>query len=585
MRNFTIKRTMKIKYFGNGRNLTFTQYKSQNKNFIALFYDRWDDYNFKTQFPCAIICDGEEVELTVYIKIYIESVDFSGAYLDKKVNDGWDGEFPIPNENYVSVPSDIDFYGALIAKYGTEVAKEVVIKLRDAICLKIVAPDEKMSNLIDTDAFRISLLRESGANKAYQDGWQVFDSKIQSLIGDFSLTMPDDDGIPWVVDFRFNSNILPYDINVLIGPNGVGKSYSLKSLVEYWLKIGRGSPAALMKTGHRPFDEHPNLERLILLSYSPFEDFVIDLQSSGLRDEEVYKYFGFRRRGEDKNGEESIKISRNLPSSDAVYSIIDCIQEDQAQFFLPNHKPKVETAFQVLREAIVFDDMAFAINIPAWSKSIELSVWLARSRLIDEIVLIGEVKYLKVSALRSEGNAISFLREIADAERGVIFLNNNIPVELSSGQRMFSFIVINVLGAIRNNSLLVIDEPELFLHPNLEITLIALLKDVLQRFSSKAIIATHSLVTVREIPANCVHVFRKTKFGRDVVRPPFETFGCDIERISSYVFGDRSISKPFEAWLSTKVKEYGSSRAFIEALGGELNEEMLMRINFEGRQI
>lgn len=576
---------MKIKYFGNGRNSAFNNYKKLNKDFIALFYDRWDDYNFKTQFPCAIVCDGEELELTVYIKIYIENIDFSGAYLDKKVESGWDGEFPIPNENYVSVPSDIDFYGALVAKYGMDVTRDALGKLRDAICLKIIGPDQQLSKLIDTDAFRISLLRESGANKAYQDGWKIFSAGSQSLIGDFALTLPDESGIPWVIDFRFNSNILPYDINVLVGPNGVGKSYSLKSLVEYWLKIGRGAPADLKKSGHRPFDEHPNLERLILLSYSPFEDFVIDLHASGLRDQEVYKYFGFRHRGEDKNGAESIKISRNLPSSDAVYSIIDCIQEDQEKFFLPNHKPKVETAFQVLSDAIVFDEMAFALKLPVDSQSIGLTVWLTQNRLENKILSIGDIKYLKVSALRAQGEGISFLRDIADAERGVIFLNNDVPVELSSGQRMFSYIVINVLGAIRNNSLLVIDEPELFLHPNLEITLITLLKDVLQRFASKAIIATHSLVTVREIPANCVHVFRKSEFGRDVVRPPFETFGCDIQRISSYVFGDKSVSKPFEAWLANKVKEFGSSDAFIQALGGELNEEMLMRIKYEGRKI
>ena len=228
---------MKIKYFGNGRNSAFNNYKIINKNFIALFYDRWDDYNFKTQFPCAIVCDGEELELTVYIKIYIENIDFSGAYLDKKVESGWDGEFPTPNENYVSVPSDIDFYGALVAKYGMDVTRDALGKLRDAICLKIIGPDQQLSKLIDTDAFRISLLRESGANKAYQDGWQIFSAGSQSLIGDFALTLPDESGIPWVIDFRFNSNILPYDINVLVGPNGVGKSYSLKSLVEYWLKI------------------------------------------------------------------------------------------------------------------------------------------------------------------------------------------------------------------------------------------------------------------------------------------------------------------------------------------------------------
>lgn len=576
---------MKIKYFGNDRNESFNQYKMENKNFIALFYDKWDDYNYKTQFPCALFCEGEEIELSIHIKIYIENKDFSAQYLDEKIAKGWNGEFPIPNENYISVPSDIDFYGALIAKYGSDVARDVVIKLRDVICLKIVSADIEMSKLIDSTVFRISLLRESGANKAYQDGWRIFESEEKSQIGDFSLAMPSDDGPSWRVDFRFNSNILPYDINVLIGPNGVGKSYSLKSLVEYWLKIGKGDPVYLQEKNHTPFDIHPNLERLILLSYSPFEDFVIDLENSGLKDEQVYKYFGFRHKGTDGNGNKTIKISRNLPSSDAVYSIIDCIQEDQAHYFLPNRSPKVETAFQVLREAIDFDEMAIAIKKDAADVPFDSMGWLAFSTLGQSAITINDTRYFRVSKIKTDSNTAKLIMGVLDAELGVIFLKNEKIVDLSSGQRMFSFIVINILGAIRNNSLLVIDEPELFLHPNLEITLIGLLKDLLHRFSSKAIIATHSLVTVREIPANCVHVFRKTNFGRDVTHPPFETFGGDIQRISSYVFGDRSISKPFESWLSTKVKEYGGATEFVKALGNEINEEMLLRINFEGRQI
>ncbi len=576
---------MKIKYFGNGRDLKFKEFKSQNKNFIALFYDRWDDYNYKTQFPCAVICDGEELELSVYIKIYIENTDFSGQYLDKKVAEGWNGEFPIPNENYISLPSDIDFYGALIAKYGLDQARDTVIKLRDVVCIKIGPPDPEMSRLMDSDVFRISLLRESGANKAFQDGWQAFHSNEKYQIGDFALAMPAEDGPPWNVKFRFNSQILPYDINVLIGPNGIGKSYSLKRFVEYWLRIGKGDPKYLERVGHKPFDKHPNLERLIILSYSPFEDFVLDLSSSGLKDQQVYKYFGFRRRGVDASGNVSVKISRNLPSSDAVYSIIECLQEDHNHYFLPNRNQKVETAFQVLKEAIDFDEMAIAIKKDHRNLSPIAANWLLSSSLDFTVITIEETSYLQISKIKVGNQTASLIHEFVDAEKGVIFLKGKKIIELSSGQRMFSFMVINILGAIRNNSLLVIDEPELFLHPNLEITLITLLKDVLRRFASKAIIATHSLVTVREIPANCVHVFRKNDFGRDVVRPPFETFGGDIQRISSYVFGDRSVSKPFESWLANKVKEYGSASAFVKALGTEVNEEMLLRINFEGRKI
>jgi ABC-type methionine transport system ATPase subunit len=161
---------------------------------------------------------------------------------------------------------------------------------------------------------------------------------------------------------------------------------------------------------------------------------------------------------------------------------------------------------------------------------------------------------------------------------GVSFIKDGIPIELSSGQRLFAYIVINLLGVIRRNSLVLIDEPELFLHPTLEIQFIEMLKEILASFNSKALLATHSEVIVREVPADSVHVFQRTEDGLVISHPPFQTFGGDIQRISSYVFGDNVISKPFEKWLSRKLDEFGSAEALILELGDSLNEEMLVQI-------
>ncbi|WP_216610867.1 AAA family ATPase [Vibrio mediterranei] len=166
----------------------------------------------------------------------------------------------------------------------------------------------------------------------------------------------------------------------------------------------------------------------------------------------------------------------------------------------------------------------------------------------------------------------------------VIFLKEQQPLSLSSGQRLFTFIVINVLDAIRYNSLIVIDEPELFLHPTLEIEFISLLKAVLAPFSSKTILATHSLSVVREVPSNCVHIFREDETGLDIVPPPFETFGGNVQRISSYVFGDKSVSKPFDEWVEAKMQEPIDADSLINQLGSEINEELMMKILSLGRK-
>src|SRR5690606_10922397 len=156
------------------------------------------------------------------------------------------------------------------------------------------------------------------------------------------------------------------------------------------------------------------------------------------------------------------------------------------------------------------------------------------------------------------------------AADGVTFFRDGNIVQLSSGQKLFSFIVINILGAIRRDSLILIDEPELFLHPTLEIQFIDMLKAILDRFNSKALLATHSLVTVREVPTDCVHVLVRTKDGLSIRTPPFQTFGGDMQRISSYVFGDHDASKPFERWIKDQLEELGSADALINALGDDI---------------
>jgi hypothetical protein len=94
------------------------------------------------------------------------------------------------------------------------------------------------------------------------------------------------------IDLRFDSpSPLPHDINVLIGPNGVGKSQLLRQIVDDWLQL---NPDAQAQVG---FGERPNLNQVVVVSYSPFELFPVDTSEDKERkDHDVYRYFGFRGR-------------------------------------------------------------------------------------------------------------------------------------------------------------------------------------------------------------------------------------------------------------------------------------------------
>ncbi|MGI2176116.1 AAA family ATPase [Shewanella ulleungensis] len=561
---------MKV-FYQKGSNWRATPAKLPSEDtMLSLSFNNWDDYGVSTTLNAALYVDGK-IFFEFGLKLLIENDKYSPKKLNELCESGWDGFFPIPELNYLSVPSDIDFYNSLIAKIGIDEAKNVLNLIRDAGYLKNILKDQNAIKLIGHDDFSTSPLREAGARKAYEDGWKLFNEEVSS-IKDFTLNTIRRDGLIEPIRFKFNSDLLPYDINVLIGENGIGKSYTLKSLVEYWLGVDRGSKVALDENQHEPFDHYPNISKLILISYSPFEEFTIDLSKTNLKDKDAYRYFGFRKIIEDLDGNQRVGISRNLPASDSVSSILKSLHDDLKFGSLPNWTYKFETILSVLMSAIDFDFVAFEI--------------IEGFELFNQIpdfsgFLIGEdKKYLKINdhVIQKIDEWNIDLKDCITFESGAVFIKDNKAIEISSGQRLFCYIVVNVVGQIRKDSLVVIDEPELFLHPALEIEFIELLKKVLKAFTSKAILATHSLAITREVPAKCVHVYRKHNGKVEVEYPPFETFGGDMQRISSYVFGDNSITKPFDNWIEEQLAIYDDPQDIIDRLGEELNEEMLIKL-------
>jgi len=536
-------------------------------NLLALSGDNWDDYGTKTTFKASLYFEGERFDFNFNYKILIDGSSYSAETLNKLKKEGWDGFFPIPDIDYISIPSDIDFYYSLLSKLGEKKAVILLQNLKDASLLINNFQDKNAKALSESEGFTSSILRESGAIKAYNDGWRIFDGSLNE-INSFDLNILTAEMQSKKIPFRFHSTILPYDINILIGPNGIGKSYSLKSLVEYWLKTGIGSPKHLEKLGHIPFDTPPNISKLILVSYSPFEEFTLDLSKAHLQDKQAYKYFGFRYQNE--NGE--VGINRNLPSYNSAESIIKSLYDDEKFNFIENRVKKIATVYSALSNAFSFEHMALEV------KDVSLLSPFAAS-----IIKIDDKSYLRLFPGIVDSIGESDLLSACNLVSGVLFINGESICQLSSGQRLFTYIVINVVGELRENSLVVIDEPELFLHPTLEIEFVSLLKLVLKPFKSKAILATHSLSVVREVPSNCVHIFRDEGHGLDVIKPPFETFGGDMQRISSYVFGDKSVTKPYEDLLVELIGKY-TPEQLIDLLGDEINEELTMKILRLGRK-
>lgn len=580
---------MEVMYVGKDSQKQATALKERG-DIILLLFDRWDDYTYKTSFPTLCRIGGEHVELSS-LKILIEGQKISFAYLDELVAKGWDGVFPIPGTRYISNPESLTFYEQIEGHLGLDAAVELAKLVCDASYMVHIAEDGDSIQLIQTECFRKSLQREHGSVKAFLDGWRFFSRQgisIGNLLFHFRSAAGSIQRLP--LNFAAD-NPLPHDINVLIGPNGAGKSQALLQLVEHWLELDPDVQSEVR------FEERPNINQIVVVSYSPFELFPLDSEiegeddRSGRKDHGVYRYFGLRApylvTDPEGNEKTTVRLSRNWPRRNAAHSLISCVEDDRTYGAIKNWSAKVATLRNVLRTAIDFDDVAVGVyGYDDKSIFFEDGAWIDEDSImmVDDEAQLGTLPqaYVPIRPQTIGELRPDILREHVHEASGIVFLKHGEAVELSSGQRLFSYVVANILGAMRRNSLVLIDEPELFLHPTLEVAFIRMLKKILVSYGSKALLATHSLVTVRELPRHCVHVLERSKESVFIKHPPFETFGGDIQRISSYVFGDKSISKPFEEWLREKLDEYGSAEALIKALGDNLNEEMLIQIHAMG---
>lgn len=558
----------------------------QDQDFLALHFDNWDDFTVKTRFPTTCRIKGTIVELGA-IKILFKAQSVSWKYLKDLSLKGWNGEFPITDGvNYVSVPEELEFYSLLISKLSVRKAKRIALALRDASVLQFLEKTPEATELCDTSNFRISLLRDISSQRAYSNIWKIFnDNEIK--IDDFSSFTQLNNDVDFEISYKFNHQNLPSNLNVIIGPNGIGKTQTLVQLTKNLISPSK-EEARLKST-----DNLISFGKIIALSYSPFDNFPIDLESFKGRKTskslDTYKYFGFRKRKrvkktivQDSNEEEkarqktTIEFDLDTPKLDASLAIKHMAHDDIRFASVDNWPKKVSTAKRLLKKAIP-QLSQIGLLIPRIEKILGDDY-----KSNDHIVGNKAELYLRINQ-----STLKTVTKIPNYRfrRSKIFLfdEEDKTIELSSGQRIFTYIVLSLLGDIDLNSLILIDEPELFLHPSLEIELIGLINSLLKTFNSKAILSTHSLVAVRETPSRAVHVLRyvtDTSGAKSiqVTHPPFETLGGDLQRISSYVFGDQSTNKPFEDWLRTSLREAGSADALIEILGENINEELIIQI-------
>jgi len=106
----------------------------------------------------------------------------------------------------------------------------------------------------------------------------------------------------------------------------------------------------------------------------------------------------------------------------------------------------------------------------------------------------------------------------------------------SSGQNIIFQFITRFIENIEKYSLLVFDEPETHLHPNIAGRLVRTINRILLQFKSYGILSTHSPVIVQEIPSQYIRIFNRQDNSPIIFIPPQECFGENLTEISNSIF-------------------------------------------------
>lgn len=144
---------------------------------------------------------------------------------------------------------------------------------------------------------------------------------------------------------------------------------------------------------------------------------------------------------------------------------------------------------------------------------------------------------------------------------------------LSSGQRHILHMMTSLFSHIHMSSLVVIDEPEVHMHPKALIEFMDALQKTMVLFDSFAIIATHSPLIVREIiTSNVYRMVRQDSDNPSIAKVPFNTFGEDIALLYARIFHYDEDDSIFTRVISQRASKYRSADKLINFVENEMGE-------------
>lgn len=487
---------------------------------IVLVRDNWDDYDYKTTFYSHVHLSKKEKISIGEVKILAFNQRSGYTKITPSLPNGLTDE-------YCSLGSDITYYENIF-KLGKDTYEEYLKSLKD------VTFDESIERRFNTqEGYKVSLLRFSEVVRMIPDAKKIFKTRSISFLNrkkdslEFSFDTTLGPGSkPLKANFNFeNIGILPNRINVIIGYNGSGKTKLLSNLAIAASGFGYEDKKTLLNKEYGSISNTTQpIKNVIVVSYSAFDSFPIPggKEAERKRMEREGNIFGYVYCGL----REAINTEGNEKKIADMQYPLKTMNKINEEFY-----SSLRRIFKEDREKIFMEVLEPLIKEPSF-------------RTIPLIIL-------------------SKNKSIKQEDLGNFYAN------LSSGHKIIIKILADITAQMSLSlpSLLLIDEPEVHLHPSLQAAFLTCIRKCLDLFDGYAILTTHSPVLLQEIPSRYVQVLNRLETKSVLTDIDIETFGESISVITEAVFNLDDSKTNWNSTLEEMSKYYSFEK--IQTLFGK----------------
>lgn len=477
---------------------------------FLLLEDNWDDwFTYETTYNLFRQGNGEEQGWLRLGSVKIGQLEMEDGQRRPNIPT----DFENLESHFFSLGQEAEYY-QLAVEHGLH--NQLLANLND------IAFDNQIFRRVRTeDVTRISLLRSVKETTVLGEFSRIISGSVPLTAYDFSYKGPaqlSSEHDPIELDFQVEpGSNPPSNIHVLIGRNGIGKSFILNAMIRALVTDSDDEQADGQFRDEDILGIDENLfAAVVSVTFSAFDKFEPLTDQQVTRPGVTYAYVGLKNKRRSQKKDPGVKDLRALAREFSL-SAQQCVSDARLQ--------RWQRALDMLESDPIF-----------------------RTSRISELADIKDIdEFKKVAASR--------------------FKN------LSSGHKIVLLTITKLVELVRERSLVLLDEPEAHLHPPLLSAFVRALSDLLNNRNGVAIVATHSPVVLQEVPAECTWQLERHNTLMIAQRPEAETFAENVGILTHRVFGLEVEEAGFYNLLRDTVIEEGDYEKVMAEYDGRIGSE------------